>query len=194
MKRAPSPPPLLPGWKRALLAIPRGFEGRLSALAVGFALESRADRSGRAYPSAAQIMADASLSIRSVRRGLAGLRRLGFIVDTGDRVGHTKQIVVWQLASPSRQSELELEPELATHRKGASRWHSYNAERVPTVGRERVPTLVHKGASRWHPEAQEVSIEPKPAAAQRAAAPDVISTRPPTLPNLTDRDRVLLTR
>jgi len=189
VKRASSPPPLLPGWKRALLAIPARQRGRSAALQVGIALESRADRSGLAWPSGAQLSEDSSLHLRNVRRGLASLREWGFIQDTGHRRGINGKVIVWQLTQPSTQIALDFEGA-----NGGDRRHHW---KQPNGG-DQDPLMVARkqpnGGVGRHPEASEEALYTKPAAAQRAAAPDVISTRPPTLPNLTDRDRVLLTR
>lgn len=52
----------------------------------------------RAYPSVAAIVAFTGWQRKAVMASLDRLARYGFIFDTGDRIGKTRQIKVWALA------------------------------------------------------------------------------------------------
>lgn len=61
------------------------------------ALADNADDEGRAFPSIASLIAKTSLDRKTVIHALDELERLGLLVDTGSRVGQTKQVKVYRL-------------------------------------------------------------------------------------------------
>lgn len=69
------------------------------------ALSDYANEIGEAYPTVQTINAKTSLNRKTIISGLAELVDLGFIQDTGKRVGRTKSIPVWQILTPSKQSQ-----------------------------------------------------------------------------------------
>lgn len=50
-----------------------------------------------AYPSVAAIVAFTGWQRKAVMVSMARLARIGLIVDTGDRIGRTRQVKVWSL-------------------------------------------------------------------------------------------------
>ena len=54
-------------------------------------------KSGIAFPSVAAVSAFTGLERKRVMGSLARLERGGFIFDTGERIGRTKQVKVWRL-------------------------------------------------------------------------------------------------
>jgi len=56
-----------------------------------------ANEDNEAYPSAAALAEYTCLNIKTVRKSLASLEELGFLTDTGERRGKTKQIVVFKI-------------------------------------------------------------------------------------------------
>lgn len=72
--------------------------GKSSTKAVLVALaECAGDKTGRAWPSVPELERMTELNRKTVFLCLAELQALKIIVDTGDRVGKTKQITVWWL-------------------------------------------------------------------------------------------------
>ena len=63
-------------------------------------LLSLADRAGedhKCYPSNKRLAEDTVLNIKTVQKVVNELIELGFVLDTGERKGHTKQVRVLQL-------------------------------------------------------------------------------------------------
>lgn len=56
------------------------------------------NKDGEAYPSVAAIVAGTGLNRKMVIDSMARLQRVGLILDTGKRIGRTKQVKVWTLA------------------------------------------------------------------------------------------------
>jgi hypothetical protein len=75
--------------------------GGLATKAVLLALANYADEHGCAYPSTAAIAAFGEMDHKTATAALDRLIAAGFIADSGDRAGHTKQIKVYRLALES---------------------------------------------------------------------------------------------
>lgn len=71
------------------------------------ALADRENGQGFAYPSHAALVSDTGADLKSVKKSLKELAELGLISDTGERKGHTKQIVVWALIGVERREAKE---------------------------------------------------------------------------------------
>jgi pyocin large subunit-like protein len=55
------------------------------------------DKTLTAFPSVAALVAFTSLERKRVMSSLARLTAIGVIIDTGERIGRTKQVKVWRL-------------------------------------------------------------------------------------------------
>ena len=71
--------------------------GRSSTKFVLVALCNYANEFGECYPSAKQLSEDTCQDIKTVESNLARLRDCGLIVDTGERRGATKQVIVYRI-------------------------------------------------------------------------------------------------
>ena len=88
----------------------------MSIRAISWALSAKVDRSstkfvlvamcnyanefGECYPSAKQLSDDTAQDIKTVESNLKRLREMGFIEDTGERRGNTKQVIVYRITHP----------------------------------------------------------------------------------------------
>lgn len=71
--------------------------GKSSLKFILVALADYANEVGEAYPSIETVCAKTDLNRKTVQAGLEQLQTLGFIQDTGKRVGRTQQVKVFQL-------------------------------------------------------------------------------------------------
>lgn len=71
-----------------------------SAKFVLVAMANHADGDMRCWPSSAHLCAQTSQDRKTVQANLQRLREWGYIVDTGERRGVTKQVPVYQLKQP----------------------------------------------------------------------------------------------
>lgn len=67
------------------------------------ALADRENGHGMAYPSHAALVEDTGADLKTVKKSLKELADMGLISDSGDRKGHTKQIIVWGLIGVERR-------------------------------------------------------------------------------------------
>jgi hypothetical protein len=73
-------------------------------------LADRADTEMCAFPSCHQLHVDTGADRKTIIKAMHELQEIGLIADTGERVGATKQIVVWQLVGvPKREDEIDLQ-------------------------------------------------------------------------------------
>lgn len=70
---------------------------RSSTKFVLVALCNYANEHGECYPSAKQLAQDTCQDIKTIESNLRILRELGLIVDTGERKGSTKQVIVYRI-------------------------------------------------------------------------------------------------
>ena len=69
------------------------------------ALSDYANEEGEAYPSIQTLNSKTSLNRKTIIAGLMQLETLGYLKNTGKKVGRTNSISVWQITQPGEQSQ-----------------------------------------------------------------------------------------
>jgi pyocin large subunit-like protein len=89
-------------------ALNRAFKADIKKSSLKFilvALSDYANEEGEAYPSIQTLNSKTSLNRKTIISGLMQLESLGFIKNTGKKVGRTNSISVWQITQPGEQSQ-----------------------------------------------------------------------------------------
>jgi hypothetical protein len=91
------------------------FVPHSSAKFVLVAMANHADADMRCWPSSAHLCSQTAQDRKTVQANLARLREWGYLIDTGERRGTTKQVIVYQLNTPKNGpvKAPKIEPEVA---------------------------------------------------------------------------------
>jgi hypothetical protein len=138
--------------KDAVRALPDPKLSKLDHIKVKFVLVSLCQRAGRqgddflAFPSVKSTVESTGLDRKSVILYQQALAGLGLIEDTGERVGQTKQVIVWRLVGVIAHENEPIYPSITVPPAGPP--NSPNSGTVPTAEQfrqtpERVPTQGH---------------------------------------------------
>lgn len=83
--------------------------GNMAAKMALLALANWADGDGRAFPSTAALASFGSMDVKTAIAAVARLEALGFISDTGERRGRTRQIKVYALHIDRQLASVEVD-------------------------------------------------------------------------------------
>ena len=89
-------------------ALNRAFKADIKKSSLKFimvALADYANEEGQAYPSIQTLNSKTSLNRKTIIAGLIQLESLGYLKNTGKKVGRTRSITVWQITEPGEQSQ-----------------------------------------------------------------------------------------
>ena len=84
------------------------FKADIKKSSLKFILVAMADyanEEGEAYPSIQTLNSKTSLNRKTIIAGLMQLESLGYLKNTGKKVGRTNSISVWQITNPVEQSQ-----------------------------------------------------------------------------------------
>lgn len=92
----------------SISALNNAFKADIKKSSLKFilvALSDYANEEGEAYPSIQTLNSKTSLNRKTIIAGLMQLESLGYLKNTGKKVGRTNSITVWQITGPVEQSQ-----------------------------------------------------------------------------------------
>ena len=92
----------------SISALNYAFKADVKKSSLKFILVAMADyanEEGEAYPSIQTLNSKTSLNRKTIIAGLMQLESLGYLKNTGKKVGRTNSITVWQITGPVEQSQ-----------------------------------------------------------------------------------------
>ena len=92
----------------SISALNNAFKADVKKSSLKFILVAMADyanEEGEAYPSIQTLNNKTSLNRKTIIAGLMQLESLGYLKNTGKKVGRTNSITVWQITGPVEQSQ-----------------------------------------------------------------------------------------
>jgi hypothetical protein len=134
--------------------------GKSSKKSVLLALADRANEDGICFPSIEDTVERTELNRKTVEKCLAQLVAGKFIVDTGQRVGKTKQVIVWQLDYSVISASKKEAPQKRIPSTFADKQPQIGVETAPETGYVTTSEPPSKPCTSSLPKTASISVDP----------------------------------